>query len=36
MLRNYWKGTGGYASVYVDENSAPSGTPVWASYGETF
>lgn len=32
----YTKGTGGYASVYVDENSGPSGSPTWASYGTTF
>lgn len=32
----YTKGTGGYASVYVDENSGPSGSPTFASYGDTF
>lgn len=32
----YTKGTGGYASVYVDATSGPSGSPTFASYGATF
>lgn len=32
----FTKGTGGYSSVFVDKNSAPSGTPTWADYGATF
>lgn len=33
---SFTKGTGGYASVYVDEASGPSGSPTWASRGNTF
>lgn len=33
---SFTKGTGGYTTVYVDEDSGPSGTPVWASRGDTF
>ena len=33
---DYTKGTGGYDSVYVDKDSAPSGTLTWASYSNTF
>lgn len=33
---DYTKGTGGYATVYVDAVSAPSGSPTYASYGTTF
>jgi hypothetical protein len=36
LVFTYTKGTGGYASVYVDVTSGPSGTPTWASYGTTF
>lgn len=32
----YTKGTGGYASVYVDSTHGPSGSPTWADYGATF
>lgn len=32
----YTKGTGGYASVYVDSTHGPSGSPTFASYGSTF
>jgi len=32
----YTKGTGGYASVYVDSTTAPSGSLTYASYGNTF
>ncbi len=32
----FTKGTGGYSSVYVDENSGPSGSPTWGSRGSTF
>lgn len=35
-VMDYTKGTGGYASVYVDSTSAPSGSPTFASYGNTF
>lgn len=35
-VMDYAKGTGGYASVYVDSTSAPSGSPTFASYGNTF
>lgn len=33
---DYTRGTGGYATVYVNSTSAPSGSPVYASYGNTF
>ena len=32
----FTKGTGGYTSVYVDENSGPSGLPTWGTRGATF
>jgi hypothetical protein len=32
----YTKGTGGYASVYQSSILGPSGSPSWASYGNTF
>lgn len=32
----YTAGTGGFSSVYVDSNSGPAGSPVWADYGATF
>lgn len=32
----YTRGTGGYATVYVNSTSGPSGSPTWASYGTTF
>lgn len=32
----FTKGTGGYAAVYVDENSGPSGSPTWGTRGATF
>lgn len=35
-VATYSRGTGGYASVYVDADSAPSGSHTWASYGATF
>lgn len=33
---DYTAGTGGYAAVYVDSTSAPSGSPTWADRGATF
>ncbi len=33
---SYTKGTGGYASVYVNSTSGPSGSPTWADRGPTF
>ena len=33
---SYTKGTGGYASVYVNSTSGPSGSPTWADRGATF
>lgn len=33
---DYTKGTGGYAAVYVNSTSGPSGSPTFASYGTTF
>jgi hypothetical protein len=33
---SYARGTGGYTSVYVDNVSAPSGTPTWGTYDEIF
>lgn len=35
-VATYSRGTGGYASIYVDADSAPSGSHTWASYGATF
>lgn len=35
-IMNYAKGTGGYASVYVNATSDPSGSPTFASYDATF
>jgi len=32
----YTKGTGGYATVYVSSSAGPSGSPTFASYGNTF
>lgn len=32
----YTKGTGGFATVYVNSTTGPSGSPTWASYGTTF
>lgn len=32
----FTKGTGGYTTVYVDENSGPSGSPTWGTRGSTF
>lgn len=33
---SYTKGTGSYTTVYVDENSGPSGSPTWGTRGATF
>lgn len=33
---DYAKGTGGVSSVFVDKDSAPSGSPTFASYAATF
>ncbi len=33
---DYTKGTGGYDTVFVDKDSAPSGTLTWGSFGDTF
>lgn len=33
---DYAKGTGGYASVYVDSTHGPSGTPTYGSKGTIF
>lgn len=35
-VATYTKGTGGYASVYVDSTSAPSGSPTFDTYDATF
>ena len=32
----FTKGTGGYSSVFIDKNSAPSGSPTYADYATTF
>lgn len=32
----YTKGTGGYSAVYVSSSAGPSGSPTWATYGNTF
>lgn len=32
----YTAGAGGYASVYQNPTSGPSGSPTWGSYGATF
>lgn len=33
---HYAKGNGSYTTVYVDEETAPSGSPTWGTYGSTF
>lgn len=33
---DFARGSGGYESVYVDKDSAPSGSPVFDTYGATF
>lgn len=33
---DYATGTGGVSSVFVDKDSAPSGSPTFASYSSTF
>lgn len=35
-VASYAKGTGGYASVYVNPTSAPSGSPTWGTYDQIF
>ncbi len=36
LIHDFTKGTGGYESVYVDKDSAPSGSPTYDTYGATF
>lgn len=36
LVHDFAKGTGGYATVYVNATSAPSGSPTFASYDATF
>ena len=33
---SFAKGTGSYTTVYVDESSAPTGSPTWGTYGAIF
>jgi len=36
LVHDFFKGTGGYSSVYVNSTSGPSGSLSWGSYGEIF
>lgn len=35
-VHDFSKGIGGYESVFVNNTSAPSGSPTWGTYDETF